>query len=93
MNGVEVQLIQVFQELWGWSALSAAVHCLPIGIAGGTTTYIAGSIAPLVPRRLLLIGGQVRLFCNFLGETQSDKDELGSNGYLCRSIRPRGYPR
>ena len=31
LNGVEVQLIEIFQEQWGWSALSAALHCLHKG--------------------------------------------------------------
>ncbi|KAF8581964.1 MFS general substrate transporter [Ramaria rubella] len=59
LNSMELQLIQVFQDLWGWSALSAALHCLPIGISGGTSAYLTGVFAPYIPRRILLIGGQI----------------------------------
>ncbi|KIJ40339.1 hypothetical protein M422DRAFT_173980 [Sphaerobolus stellatus SS14] len=59
LNGVEVQLIEIFQDLWGWSALSSALHCIPIGVVGGIGTNIAGAIANYFPRRVLLIGGQV----------------------------------
>ncbi|GJJ13376.1 hypothetical protein Clacol_007628 [Clathrus columnatus] len=55
----EIQLIQVFQDLWGWSAIKAAVHCIPIGISGGISTYIAGYLALYIPKKLLLLGGQV----------------------------------
>jgi len=59
LNSMELQLVQVFQDLFGWSALSAAVHCLPIGLAGGTIAYLTGVVAPYIPRRVLLIGGQL----------------------------------
>ncbi|KAF8578497.1 MFS general substrate transporter [Ramaria rubella] len=59
VNGIELQLIQIFQDLWGWSALSAALHCLPIGISGGLCSYLTGVFAPYIPRRVHLIGGQI----------------------------------
>ncbi|KAF8578503.1 MFS general substrate transporter [Ramaria rubella] len=59
VNASELQLIEIFQDLWGWSALSAALHCLPIGISGGVFAYLTGIFAPYVPRRILLIGGQM----------------------------------
>ncbi|KAF8579218.1 hypothetical protein K439DRAFT_1360055 [Ramaria rubella] len=59
LNSSELQLIQVFQDLWGWSALSAALHCLPIRITGGNFGYLTGIFAPYMPRRILLISGQV----------------------------------
>ncbi|KIJ51730.1 hypothetical protein M422DRAFT_223465 [Sphaerobolus stellatus SS14] len=59
LNGVEIQLIQIFQDLWGWSALSAALHCIPIGVAGGIFTNVVSIAAAYLPRRVILIGGQV----------------------------------
>lgn len=59
LNCAEIQLIQVFQDLWGWSAIKAAVHCIPIGIAGGISTYIAGILALHIPKKILLLSGQV----------------------------------
>ncbi|KAJ3735907.1 major facilitator superfamily domain-containing protein [Lentinula guzmanii] len=55
----ELQLVQVFTGLWHFTSLSAAVRCLPLGISGGTTAMLTGYIASKVPRRLLLVGGQV----------------------------------
>ena len=31
VNVMESQFVQVFQDLWHWSALEASIHCLPIG--------------------------------------------------------------
>ncbi|KAF8507578.1 major facilitator superfamily domain-containing protein [Hysterangium stoloniferum] len=59
INGIEIQLIQIFQDLWGWSALLAAIHCLPLGITAGSFTYITPMFALYIPRRVLLIAGQV----------------------------------
>ncbi|GAW01048.1 efflux protein [Lentinula edodes] len=55
----ELQLVQVFTNLWYLSPLSAAVRCLPLGISGGATAMLTGYIASRIPRRLLLVGGQV----------------------------------
>ncbi|THU81970.1 MFS general substrate transporter [Dendrothele bispora CBS 962.96] len=55
----EMQLVEVFTSLWGMSTLSAAIRCLPLGIAGGTTAYLTGIFAPKVPRRVLLVSGQL----------------------------------
>ncbi|THU97275.1 MFS general substrate transporter [Dendrothele bispora CBS 962.96] len=55
----EMQLVQVFTALWGVSTLSAAIRCLPLGIAGGTTAYLTGIFAPKIPRRILLVSGQL----------------------------------
>lgn len=41
------------------SSLSAAVHCLPLGIAGGITAYSTGFLVPRIPRRILLLSAQV----------------------------------
>ncbi|KIJ40340.1 hypothetical protein M422DRAFT_60599 [Sphaerobolus stellatus SS14] len=59
LNASELLLIMVFQDLWGWSALKAAVHCIPIGISGGISTNLAGVASNYLPRRVLLIGGQL----------------------------------
>ncbi|KAJ3729348.1 major facilitator superfamily domain-containing protein [Lentinula raphanica] len=55
----ELQLVQIFTDLWHFSSLSAAVRCLPLGISGGATAMLTGYIASKMPRRLLLIGGQI----------------------------------
>ncbi|KAK7453580.1 hypothetical protein VKT23_001463 [Stygiomarasmius scandens] len=56
---VEMQLVEVFTTLWGISTLSAAIRCLPLGIAGGTSAYLTGIFAPKIPKLVLLISGQV----------------------------------
>ncbi|KAF8520827.1 major facilitator superfamily domain-containing protein [Gautieria morchelliformis] len=66
LNASELQLIQIFQDLWGWSALSAALHCIPIGVAGGVVSYLTGAFALHVPRRVLLIGGQLGMLVGTL---------------------------
>ncbi|THU97280.1 MFS general substrate transporter [Dendrothele bispora CBS 962.96] len=55
----QMQLVQIFTTLWGTSSLSAAVRCLPLGISGGISPYLAGVIAPKIPRRILLVGAQL----------------------------------
>ncbi|KAF5373033.1 hypothetical protein D9758_001641 [Tetrapyrgos nigripes] len=55
----QMQLVEVFTSLWGISTLSAALRCLPLGIAGGTTAYLTGIFAPKVPRLVLLVSGQL----------------------------------
>ncbi|KDQ18400.1 hypothetical protein BOTBODRAFT_185039 [Botryobasidium botryosum FD-172 SS1] len=57
--GLQLQIVNVFQELFHWSPLSAALHCLPLGVAGGITAYLTGLVAPRVPRKILLVNGQV----------------------------------
>ena len=54
-----MQLVQIFQDLFHWSALKASIHCIPIGVAGGTSAYLTGRYGPLVPRRILLPLGQL----------------------------------
>jgi hypothetical protein len=55
----QMQWVEVFTSLWGISTLSAALRCLPLGIAGGTTAYLTGIFAHKVPRLVLLVSGQV----------------------------------
>ncbi|KAE9402344.1 MFS general substrate transporter [Gymnopus androsaceus JB14] len=55
----ELQLVQIFVDLWNFSSLSAAVRCLPLGISGGATSLLTGYIASKLPRRVLLVGAQV----------------------------------
>ncbi|KAF8896032.1 major facilitator superfamily domain-containing protein [Infundibulicybe gibba] len=55
----ETQLVQLFIDVWQISSLSASLRCLPIGIAGGIAAYLTGVFAPNIPRRLLLLMGQV----------------------------------
>ncbi|KAF8896092.1 major facilitator superfamily domain-containing protein [Infundibulicybe gibba] len=55
----EMQLVQIFIDIWHISPLSASLRCLPFGITGGITAYLTGIFAPKVPRRLLLTMGQV----------------------------------
>ena len=43
------------------SVLSAALHSIPLGISGGTTAYLTGIFAPKVPRRILLVVGQLMM--------------------------------
>ncbi|TCD69756.1 hypothetical protein EIP91_006292 [Steccherinum ochraceum] len=55
----ELQLVQVFQDLFLWSPIKTALHFLPFGITGGISTLVAGSYGHLVPRRILLVAGQL----------------------------------
>ncbi|PSS37253.1 hypothetical protein PHLCEN_2v891 [Hermanssonia centrifuga] len=56
---IESQLVQIFQDLWHWSPLGAAIHAIPIGVAGGTAAYLTGVYGHLIPKRILLVSGQV----------------------------------
>ncbi|EEB97109.1 hypothetical protein MPER_03633, partial [Moniliophthora perniciosa FA553] len=56
---IELQLVQVFQNLWGLTSIAAAIRCIPLGIVGGITAYLVGVFAPKIPRIPLLLGGQV----------------------------------
>ncbi|KAF9263092.1 MFS general substrate transporter [Marasmius fiardii PR-910] len=57
--GMELNLVQIFQDLWRTSAISAAIRCFPLGITAGISAILTGIFAPKIPRRILLIGGQV----------------------------------
>ncbi|KAJ8520063.1 hypothetical protein ONZ45_g3099 [Pleurotus djamor] len=56
--GCELQLVGIFMDLWHQSALSAAVRCIPMGFAGGISSWLAGKFGPLLPPSALLVGGQ-----------------------------------
>ncbi|KAF8995169.1 major facilitator superfamily domain-containing protein [Cyathus striatus] len=56
---VEMQLVEIFNTLWGDSALIAAVRCVPMGLSAGISTPLASYVTTKVPRRIVLIGGQV----------------------------------
>ncbi|ESK94361.1 efflux protein [Moniliophthora roreri MCA 2997] len=56
---IELQLVQVFQNLWGLTSIAAAIRCIPLGIVGGVTAYLVGLFAPKTPRIPLLLSGQV----------------------------------
>ena len=43
------------------SVLSAAVRSIPLGISGGINSYLTGMFAPKVPRRILLVVGQLMM--------------------------------
>ena len=55
----ELQLVEIFEDLFGWSALNASLHCIPLGIASGTASFFCARYGSLVPRRLILAGSQV----------------------------------
>ncbi len=57
--GAEIEFVQVFTDLWGMSALEAALRCLPLGIAAGISAYLTGIFAPRISKKLLLVSGQV----------------------------------
>ncbi|KAH8119334.1 major facilitator superfamily domain-containing protein [Phellopilus nigrolimitatus] len=59
LYGTELQLVEIFQDLFGWSALKASVHCIPIGVAGGITSYLFGTYGPRFSRRISLPVGQL----------------------------------
>ncbi|KDQ13884.1 hypothetical protein BOTBODRAFT_133128 [Botryobasidium botryosum FD-172 SS1] len=56
---LELQMALIFQDIFGWSALSAAVHCIPIGVSAGVGCIIAPYLVAHVPRRHLLLAGQL----------------------------------
>ncbi|KAJ8520062.1 hypothetical protein ONZ45_g3098 [Pleurotus djamor] len=56
--GCELQLVGIFMDLWHQSALSAAVRCIPLGVAGGVSSWLSGRFGPLLPPNVLLVGGQ-----------------------------------
>ncbi|KAF4571718.1 hypothetical protein EYR36_009062 [Pleurotus pulmonarius] len=55
----ELQLVSVFMNLWGDSALIAAVRCIPMGVAGGIASYLSGRFVPKLPPNYILVGSQV----------------------------------
>lgn len=59
VNGIEIQFIQIFQDIWQWSPLKAAIHCLPIGITAGICVSLAGRIVLIFPPKSQLVFGQV----------------------------------
>jgi len=59
LMAIELQLTQIFQDLFFWSPIKAALHFLPLGITGGFTTILVGTYGHLLSRRVLLISGQV----------------------------------
>ncbi|THH32905.1 hypothetical protein EUX98_g1244 [Antrodiella citrinella] len=59
LMSAELLLIQVFQDLYHWSPISAATHCIPLGITGLFSTIIVGTYGHLIPRRYNLISGQL----------------------------------
>ena len=66
LMAAELQLVQVFQDLFYWSPIKAAIHFLPFGVTGAITTVVVGTYGQLVPRRILLVFGQ---FCMVVGTT------------------------
>ncbi|KAF4562936.1 hypothetical protein EYR36_003369 [Pleurotus pulmonarius] len=51
----QLQLVNVFMNLWHDSPLIAAVRCIPIGVAGGIASFLAGRYAPrLNPKHMLV---------------------------------------
>ncbi|KAI5121920.1 hypothetical protein M0805_000249 [Coniferiporia weirii] len=57
--GSELLLVEIFQDLFGWSPLKASLHCIPIGISGGTSSYFMGTYGPRLPQKVLLPLGQL----------------------------------
>lgn len=55
----ELNFVQIFQDLFYWSPIKAAIHFLPFGVTGFITTISVGTYGHLIPRRVLLIAGQV----------------------------------
>jgi len=59
LMAAELQLTQIFQDLFFWSPIKSAVHFIPIGVTGGTVAWATGTYGHLVPRRILLVVGQL----------------------------------
>ncbi|KAF9491540.1 MFS general substrate transporter [Pleurotus eryngii] len=57
--GCELQLVTVFLNLWHDSPLIAALHCLPISIAGGVASYLVGRVLPYLPAKWVLVTAQL----------------------------------
>ncbi|KAL0948778.1 hypothetical protein HGRIS_008908 [Hohenbuehelia grisea] len=56
--GCELQLIGVFMDLWHDSALTAAIRCLPFGITG-LSSYFMAIVFPKTHPSIFLVGGQI----------------------------------
>lgn len=51
----QLQLVSVFMTLWHDSPLIAAVRCIPMGVAGGVASFLAGKYVPrLNPKHILV---------------------------------------
>lgn len=46
-----------WQQVWHWSAVSTAVHMIPIGVASFAVSF-TGPFVARVPRKALIMGGQ-----------------------------------
>ncbi|KAJ7579811.1 major facilitator superfamily domain-containing protein [Mycena floridula] len=78
--GAQVQFVEIFMDLWGMSALSAAIHCLPMGIAGGISSFLTGGFGPKLPKKLWLVAGQVLMAVGAILFALSDsKDKYWSH--------------
>ncbi|KAL5478791.1 hypothetical protein ACEPAI_2068 [Sanghuangporus weigelae] len=59
LYGSELQLVEIFQDIFGWSPLASSLYCIPIGVAGGISATLSGIYGSRFPRRLLLFVGQI----------------------------------
>ncbi|KAJ8502791.1 hypothetical protein ONZ45_g11427 [Pleurotus djamor] len=64
--GCLIQLVTIFTNLWGDSALIASIRCLPLGITAMVFSYVAGKLVPKLPSRVSIVGANV---CMIVGAT------------------------
>ncbi|TCD63901.1 hypothetical protein EIP91_004780 [Steccherinum ochraceum] len=72
---MELLFIQVFQDIFHWSPISAAVHCIPIGITGTISTVVVGTWGHHVPVRFQLIFGQLCMLVGTVLFALADRPE------------------
>ncbi|KAJ8488461.1 hypothetical protein ONZ45_g13945 [Pleurotus djamor] len=64
--GCLMQLITIFTDLWGDSALIASIRCLPIGVAAMVFSFVAGKLVPKLPSRVSIVSAHI---CMIVGAT------------------------
>ncbi|KAI5121919.1 hypothetical protein M0805_000248 [Coniferiporia weirii] len=75
LYGSELQLVEIFQDLFGWSPLKASLHCIPIGVAGGISAHLTGVYGSRLPQKVLLPVGELFMGVGIVLFALSDSPE------------------
>ncbi|TCD67428.1 hypothetical protein EIP91_012400 [Steccherinum ochraceum] len=72
---MELLFVEVFQDIFHWSPISAAVHCIPIGITGVVSNVAVGLWGHHVPMRVQLVLGQLGMVIGTILFALADRPE------------------
>ncbi|KAF4584831.1 hypothetical protein EYR40_001646 [Pleurotus pulmonarius] len=77
--GMELQLVDVFTQLWHDSSLIAAVRCIPLGPSGVLSCYLAGKYITKAPHTLLIGGPTLMAVASILFALGDTPDKYWSH--------------